>query len=450
MEEDLVIASSSIDGGIGCWDLRTGAEQLHYKSCASPPHGLICIDSGFIASSQLRDAHASSGSILYWSWLKPQVEVKCFPEEPIKPLICNREGTYLIGGGLSGDIYLWEVTTGRLLKKWRAHYRAVTCLVFTEDNSFLVSGSEDGSVKVWSLLMLFDDYQMEQGSQLYEHSFSEHTLCVTDVVTGYGGGNAIIVSASEDRTCKVWSLSKKRLLRNIVFPSIIDSLALDPGEHVFYAGCRDGKIYIAALNADSSSSKSNWLHIIGSLSSQSKPVTSLAFSANGNLLLAGSEDGIIRVWDSRSHNIVRTFKHAKGPVNNIQIVRRPLYLNPRASSSMQAFSRKRGSLASPPLEKYISSTEKNIGTSAVIRLQSMCNNLLDNLYASSQVIANQIEGLKQQGSAAASEMEVERLKRDCTQYIQKLQEWKKIYGDLHGLCVNWVLEGDKAMKRIKT
>jgi pre-rRNA-processing protein IPI3 len=43
--------------------------------------------------------------------------------------------------------------TGRLLKKWRAHYRTVTCLVFTEDDSLLVSGSEDVSVRVWSLLV---------------------------------------------------------------------------------------------------------------------------------------------------------------------------------------------------------------------------------------------------------------------------------------------------------
>lgn len=66
---------------------------------------------------------------------------------------------------------------------------------------------------------------------------------------------------------QVWSLSKGILLRNVVFPSVIDAIALDPGEHVFYAGSRDGKIYIAALNADSSSSKSHWLHIVGSLSS---------------------------------------------------------------------------------------------------------------------------------------------------------------------------------------
>ena len=46
-----------------------------------------------------------------------------------------------------------QVASGRLLKKWNAHYRAVTCLVFSDDDSLLISGSEDGSVKVWSLLL---------------------------------------------------------------------------------------------------------------------------------------------------------------------------------------------------------------------------------------------------------------------------------------------------------
>ncbi|OAY22940.1 protein ROOT INITIATION DEFECTIVE 3 [Manihot esculenta] len=443
MEEEVVIASSSIDGGIGCWDLQTGAEHLRYKSCASTPHGLTCVGNRFLASSQLRDPHASSGSILYWSWSKAQVEVKSFPEEPINPLVANSEGAYIVGGGLSGNIYLWEVATGRLLKKWRAHLRAVTCLVFTEDDSFVISGSEDGSVKVWSLIMIFDDYQTDQASYLFVHSFQEHTLRVTDIVTGYGGGNAIIISASQDRTCKVWSLSKGILLRNVVFPSVIDAIALDPGEHVFYAGSRDGKIYIAALNADSSSSKSHWLHIVGSLSSHSKPVTCLEYSANGNLLLAGSEDGMIRVWDPKSHNIVRTFKHAKGPVNNIQIVRRPLYLNPRVSSNVQSSSRRHGSLLPPALDKYVNTTDKNTGINAVIRPQSTYDSPLDASYLSCQVIDSQIQELKQQGSAAAAEMEVERLKLDCMQYMQMLQKWKKMYDNLHELCVNEILEGDK-------
>nr|GEY40922.1 hypothetical protein [Tanacetum cinerariifolium] len=99
----------------------------------------------------------------------PQVEVKSFPAEPINPLACNTDDTYIVGEGVSSSIYLWEVATGRLLKKCH----------------------------------------------------------------GYRGPNTIIVSASQDRTCKVWSLAKGTMLRNIVFTSVIDAVALDPGKHVF-------------------------------------------------------------------------------------------------------------------------------------------------------------------------------------------------------------------------
>ena len=61
-------------------------------------------------------------------------------------------------------------------------------------------------------------------------------------------------------------MSKGKLLRNVVFPSIIDAIALDTGERVFYAGSRDGKIYIAALNAESAYNNNYGLHIINSFS----------------------------------------------------------------------------------------------------------------------------------------------------------------------------------------
>lgn len=48
-------------------------------------------------------------SFLVWTW-QPQVEVKSFPAEAINPLIANSDGTYLVGGSVSGYIYLWEVS----------------------------------------------------------------------------------------------------------------------------------------------------------------------------------------------------------------------------------------------------------------------------------------------------------------------------------------------------
>lgn len=50
---------------------------------------------------------------------------------------------------------------------------------------------------------LFDDLGDTMANHSYELSFSEHTLPLTDIVSGYGGGGSIIVSSSEDRACKV-------------------------------------------------------------------------------------------------------------------------------------------------------------------------------------------------------------------------------------------------------
>lgn len=51
-----------------------------------------------------------------------------------------------------------------------------------------------------NVIRIFDDQRREQAKYLYEYSFTEHTLKVTDIVTGYGGCNAIFMSSSEDRT----------------------------------------------------------------------------------------------------------------------------------------------------------------------------------------------------------------------------------------------------------
>ncbi|KAL8172026.1 hypothetical protein V2J09_023830 [Rumex salicifolius] len=447
--EEVIFASSSIDGGVGCWDLQSGNPIIRYKNCCSPPHGLVSVGRRFLASSQQRESSTSSysGSVHYWSFHKPQVELKSFPAKQIKPLVSDSRGTYLFGGSVSGDIYCWEVSSGRLLTKWHAHYRSVTCLVLCDDQSLLVSGSEDGTVKVFSLVTVFDEVAKQKAERLYLHSFLEHTLPVTDLKVGYGGANAIIVSASEDRTCKVWRLSTGELLRSIVFPSMIDAVALDPGEYVFYAGGRDGKIYIVALGAESPSDSIYGKHIIGALSEQSKAVTCLTFCADGVSLVSGSEDGLIRVWDARSRNIVRMLRHAKGPVNNILVVTLPQSL----LTSQTPAGKKHSLLLPKPLEKYSNASDENgyVGAKVFIGGQPSDSLPLSASYVSEDVMNEQIYEMQQQGSFAAAKMEIERQKADCNTAMQMVQRWKKTYESLHQFCLDEILDEDKLGKPSK-
>ncbi|KAL9224803.1 hypothetical protein vseg_000804 [Gypsophila vaccaria] len=428
---EVIIASSAVDGGVGCWELNTGKAHLRYKSCSSPPHGLVCVGTRFIASSQLS---ASSGSLLYWSWHKPQPEVKSFPAEPINPLVSNREGTYLIGGGASGNIYVWEVHTGKLLKKWHAHLRSVSCLTLSDDESLVISGAEDGCVRVWSFFMMFDDIRREQSRHSYVHSFMQHTSHVTDVKIGHGGSNAVLISASEDRTCKIWSLATGRLLRNIIFPTAINALALDAGEYVFYAGGSDGKIYIAALSAVSKTSSDHGTHIIGLLADTSREVTSLASGSDGVSLVSGSADGRVCIWDTRNQKIVRMITHGKGPVTSLVVVKCPESL----LKSQTSHGKSNSLLMPPPLGKYTSSGEEIMGTKVLLGCGVSPNPAAS--YLMEDVMNSQIKQFQQQGSATAAEMEVERLRLDCQRATQMVQKWKKMYDDLHQFCVNELVD----------
>ncbi|KAG6784504.1 hypothetical protein POTOM_010200 [Populus tomentosa] len=150
----------------------------------------------------------------------------------------------------------------------------------------------------------------------------------------------------------VWSLSNRIFLRNLQFPSIIDAITImDPGEHVFYAGGRDGKVHIAALNADSSSSKSHCC------------ISSVHYLVTARLIMVSAVPSI-----------------------------------------------------APPF------------------IVMMALPIL----ASDKGLDLEI----QQGSAAAAEMGVEKLKLDCTQSMQMLQRWKKMYDNFHEFCEDELLDGD--------
>ncbi|KAI3841707.1 hypothetical protein MKX03_006851 [Papaver bracteatum] len=447
---EVVMASSKLDAGISCFDIETGAEQLRLKSCASPPHGLISLSERFFVSSQVRESSSSSsGSILHWFWTKAVADVKSFPAEPISPLVSNSDGTYIIGGGCSGNIYLWEIASGRLLKKWNAHYRGVTCLVLSDDGSLLISGAEDGCVRVWSLLMIFDDIGRTAATHLYEHNFSEHTLKVTDIVTGHGGCNAIIISSSEDRTCKVWSLSKGKLLRTIDFPSAINAVALDPCEHIFYAGGKDGKIYVVSLTGENTSASKYGMHIVGALSdSSNNAVTCLAFNKSGVLLVSGWEDGRIRIWDTKSKQIVRMLQHSKGQVSNVIVIHRPLNSTSQTSMTTQSSASKRNASLLPPLDKYVTSTDDFNDFKTVTASQHPLSRVTDALYCSSDVMKSQIKELQQEGSTAASQLELDRLRMECKRSLQMAEQWKRMHGDLHQYCADELVDcgrngGDK-------
>ena len=50
-------------------------------------------------------------------------------------------------------IKLFKISTGRMLNSWDGHYKAVTALKWTDNDTFLLSAGEDALLNLWSLSM---------------------------------------------------------------------------------------------------------------------------------------------------------------------------------------------------------------------------------------------------------------------------------------------------------
>jgi len=53
-----------------------------------------------------------------------------------------------------GDLWIWNVRTGRLVRRWTGHKGTVWSLAFMAEDNVLVSGGSDGVVKCWDVSSL--------------------------------------------------------------------------------------------------------------------------------------------------------------------------------------------------------------------------------------------------------------------------------------------------------
>lgn len=63
----------------------------------------------------------------------------------------SRSGRVIAGGGMDGVIRLWHSTDGKKREQFQAHDQAVRGVVFVGAQGWLISGGDEGDLKVWSV-----------------------------------------------------------------------------------------------------------------------------------------------------------------------------------------------------------------------------------------------------------------------------------------------------------
>jgi WD40 repeat protein/serine/threonine protein kinase len=180
-------------------------------------------------------------------------------------------------------------------KTLRGHLGPVTSAVFSPNGRRIVTGSADGTTKVW-----------EAGSrELF--MLKGHSAEVWSVAFSPDGQR--IVTGSSDKTAKCWdAASGKELLTLQGHSDAVNSVAFSPDGQRIVTGSNDktAKVWEAASGRE-----------LSTLKGHSATVFSVAFSPDGQRIVTGSSDKTAKCWDAASGKELLTLQGHSDAVNSV-------------------------------------------------------------------------------------------------------------------------------------
>ena len=258
-------------------------------------------------------------------------------------------GTLCTAGLRDHSIKIWDLSQNKQVGEMSDHSGPITCLEMGYEYNMLATGSKDSTLKLWDLGVAVRVYQ-EKLASLWERSddlgatdsrnipdlsgvvssltidtpFSDDTTLVTplihsfeshlDEVTSLSINSSHLISASQDRTVRNWDLHTGNCVQiiDLNLPSIINSTdvnirefpdmnipttgALQSYDVALATGTRDGVIRLWDLRSG---------EVVRAFDGHALPVTCLKFDSRN--IISGSLDKSIKIWDLRMGSLFEAF-----------------------------------------------------------------------------------------------------------------------------------------------
>ena len=205
------------------------------------------------------------------------------------------------GGHLATTNYgrvarLWDLS-GNLLREFRGHEGDLTAIAFSPDGELLATGSQDNTVKIWSV----------SDGQRPLITLTGHSEQITAVAFSPDGSR--LATASTDKTARIWSIVSDGLRE---FPSLIGA---------------SGALYDVAYSHDGAqmatvgenSTVQIWDAATGDELCKftvSGPLA-VSYSPKRHFLVVGTAKGNAELWDTDSRRLLRSISAHDMPVNAV-------------------------------------------------------------------------------------------------------------------------------------
>jgi WD40 repeat protein len=254
---------SSPRGVMRLWDVESGRLLAGVAPADSPGLWSLAVRPG----GQQALTGGADGRLRLWRLPPPAESTPARPQEFVGPvrsfeghtdhpeaLAVTRDGRWALSGSKDRTVRLWDLPTGRELKRFQGHEDEVSDVAISDDGRLAVSASLDRTVRIW-----------DTGSGRELRRLKGHERKVRAVALSRDA--RLILSGSEENPLRLWDVATGQELRR--------------------------------------------------LSGHTMGICCVAFSVDGRRALSGSVDGTGRLWDVASGSEVRTLTRGNSWVSAV-------------------------------------------------------------------------------------------------------------------------------------
>lgn len=194
------------------------------------------------------------------------------------------------------------------------HERGISDLAWSPDSALLASASDDCTVRIWRLPpSAGSNNAVEPVLVLRGHS--NYVFCV-----GFHPSGNILASGSFDESVRLWDVTTGGLLRTIPAHSDpVTSVSFSPDGTLLATASYDGLMYMCRfLSYPYPCGRRLWDTGTGRclktlVDNDNPPVTSAVFAPNGKYLLVATLDSTVRLWAHQTGRCVKAYSgHQNG------------------------------------------------------------------------------------------------------------------------------------------
>jgi len=195
--------------------------------------------------------------------------------QPVVAVAWSKNDTLLVTGSKDRTARVWDTMTGQCLQVLSAHQGDVLGVAFSRNGELVATASRDKLVRIW-------DWNTKRLLTIFrEHTGPVHTVAWSD--------DRLLVSASHDRTVRIWTVEGQERFRLEGGASV----AWSPDLRVFLSGTYEGAVLVRELGA-----KKQRI-----LEGHTEAVYAISFSADRRFFVTRSA-GTTRIWRADTYETV--------------------------------------------------------------------------------------------------------------------------------------------------